>query len=92
MGITAANNVYKNISKQLSPKDGKTHTVMVSSFSSLKRLNYFVCDVKYSNELNYIVSSMQDEGYEIIDVKVCALPNQGLTKKRIGYSTLILYK
>ncbi len=92
MGTIVANNVYKNISKQLSPKDGKIHTVMVSSFSSFKRLNYFVCDVKYTNELNCIVSSMQSDGYEIIDVKVCALPNQGFMKKRIGYSTLIVYK
>lgn len=35
---------------------------------------------------------MQEDGYEIIDVKVTVIQNQGITGELEGFNTLITYR
>ena len=83
--------VYENMKVHLKPKDGKVHVALVNSFS--KFLNqHFGCDDKYTNQIDELLSCMQDDGYEIIDLKLTNLKGQGIFGSLEGYSTLIVYK
>ena len=97
MGLFSANqqqasvNVYEQTKRYLKPKDGKTHIVMINSFS--KWVNQiFGCEDKYTIQIDEIISRMQDDGYEIIDVKINSIQNQGITGQMEGFHTLITYK
>lgn len=86
-----AEQVYEDMKKSLSVKDGNTHVVMVNSFG--KWLNQtFQCDDKYTTQLDTIVTRMQEDGYEIVDIKFNSLMNQGLGGNMEGFHTLIMYK
>lgn len=87
----AANSVYNKMQPYLAEKDGKTHIIMVNSFSKLANQN-FDCDTKYTTEIDSILQSMQYNGYEILDVKFNSISGQGLTGNRTGFNTIILYK
>lgn len=87
----AAETEYANAKQYLKPKDGKIHVIMFNSFS--KWINQiFECENKYTTQIDEILSGMQDDGYEIIDVKFSSLQNQGLAKEMEGFHTLIMYK
>ena len=87
----ASINVYEQTKKYLKAKDGKTHIVMINSFS--KWLNQaFGCEDKYTIQIDEIISRMQDDGYEIIDVKINSIQNQGITGQMEGFHTLITYR
>lgn len=83
--------VYQKLKYHLAPPDGKTHIVMINSFSKWLNQN-FECEEKYSGQIDGILSLMQDDGYEIIDVKFNSIQNQGLTGQMEGFHTLITYK
>jgi hypothetical protein len=90
----AANAVYTNLKKYLKEKDGFTHVVMVNSFSKFAN-EYFSCEDKYTTQIDQIVTLMQQDGYEILDIKFDTLKNQGtgiLGSGMEGYATLIMYK
>lgn len=88
---SAANVVYEKMRPFLKPKDGKVHIVLINSFS--KWLNQsFECEDKYTTQIDCILSSMQDEGYEIIDIKFNSIQNQGISGQSEGFHTLITYK
>ena len=83
--------VYEETKKYLKPKDGKIHVVMINSFS--KWINQvFGCEDKYTTQIDEIISRMQNDGYEIIDVKINSIQNQGLTGQMEGFHTLITYR
>ncbi|MGN0837477.1 MAG: hypothetical protein ACI4NN_00135 [Pyramidobacter sp.] len=87
----SADEVYKKMRNYLHAKDGKTHIVMVNSFS--KWINqFFGCEDKYTTQIDEILSLMQEDGYEIIDVKFNSLTNQGITGMMEGFHTLIVYR
>lgn len=87
----ASVNVYEQTKKFLKPKDGKIHVVMINSFS--KWINQvFGCEDKYTIQIDEIVSRMQDDGYEIIDVKLNSIQNQGISGQMEGFHTLITYR
>lgn len=89
--MRAGAEVYGGLRHHLSPKDGKVHVVMVNSFS--KWLNQtFECEEKYTGQIDSIISLMQDDGYEILDVKFNSIQGQGLTGQMEGFHTLITYK
>ena len=79
-------NVYNEIKESLKEKDGKVHIIMINSKD---RFSYeeLECLNKYTNEVDSILSFMQDDGYEIIDVKY-----QLVGSSENQYSTLIIYK
>ena len=86
-----ANTIYENMKKYLKEKDGKVHVVMINSFGKWVNQN-FACEDKYTTQIDTIVTSMQNDGYEILDVKFNSVQNQGLTGQMEGFHTLIIYK
>lgn len=87
----AANSIYESTKKFLKEKDGKVHVVMINSFSKLAN-QAFQCEDKYTTQIDQILTSMQNDGYEIVDIKLCSLQNQGLSGQAEGFNTLIMYK
>ncbi len=87
----AASSVYNNLRQYLKPKDGKTHVVMINSFSKWLNQN-FECENKYTTQIDEILSRMQDDGYEILDVKFNSLMNQGIMGQMEGFHTLVTYQ
>lgn len=87
---TAAN-IYESTKKYLKPKDGNKHVVMINSYS--KFINQiFSCDDKYTIQIDEIVSKMQQDGYEICDIKLGVLQGQGIFQAMEGFYSLIIYK
>lgn len=89
-----ADAIYDKTKKYLKPKDGKVHVVMINSFSKLLN-QVFCCEDKYTTQIDEILCCMQNDGYEILDVKVNSLQNQGkgfFGDDMEGYNTLIIYK
>jgi hypothetical protein len=83
--------IYSSAKQYLKKKDGKVHVVMFNSFGKFSNLS-FECENKYTIQIDEVLTGMQNDGYEIIDVKFAALPNQGLSDSVEGYNTLIIYK
>ena len=83
--------VYEETKKHLKEKDGNIHILMINSFSKLTNQT-FGCENKYTTQLNVILDGLQNDGYEIIDIKFNSLANQGLSGNLEGFNTLILYK
>ena len=52
----------------------------------------FSCEDKYTTQIDTILSAMQDDGYEIVDVKITVIQNQGLVGEMEGFNTLITYR
>ena len=88
----SANTVFeKEVKPSLQRKDGKVHVIMINSFS--KWINQiFGCDDKYTTQIDSILTAIQNEGYEIVDIKLNSIQNQGITGSMEGFHTLILYK
>lgn len=82
--------VYNQFRQYLKPKDGLLHIAMVNSFSKLGN-QAFGCDDKYTTQIDYILQCMQQDGYQIVDVKFNVLKGQGMTGTAEGYQTLISY-
>ncbi|MDU5019880.1 MAG: hypothetical protein E6269_04960, partial [Clostridiales bacterium] len=82
---------YNNIKKFLKEKDGKVHIIMINSKD---RFSYeeLECADNYTNEVDSIVSSMQDDGYEIITVKYQVIKGSYGLSENEYYRTLIMYK
>ncbi|MGO3731578.1 MAG: hypothetical protein ACTJHC_00220 [Vagococcus sp.] len=88
----AASNIYeKEVKVNLHEKDGLTHVLMINSFSKWLNQNFGVDD-KYTNQLNQIITNMQNDGYEIVDIKLNSIQGQGLSGQMEGFHTLITYK
>lgn len=84
---------YIDIKKFLKEKDGKVHIVMIHS-KNKSSFDEFECASNYTNEIDDVLSSMQDHGYEIINVKYQTIRDSyGLSTARFDYyRTLIMYK
>ncbi len=91
MQKSSAETEYNRAKKYLKPKDGKLHIIMFNSFSKLAN-QVFECEDKYTTQIDEIISSMQDDGYEIVDIKLATLQNQGTMNITEGYNTLIMYR
>lgn len=88
----SAENVFeKEVRPFLKERDGKVHVIMVNSFSKLIN-QVFGIDDKYTTQIDSILTDMQNEGYEIIDVKLNSVMNQGILGQMEGFHTLITYK
>ena len=83
--------IYAEMRRHLKPKDGKIHVAMVNSFSKFAN-QVFGFEDKYTNQIDGLLSFMQDDGYEIVDVKFSVIEDQGITGNMEGFNTLILYR
>ena len=64
---------------------------MVNSFSKFINQNFGVED-KYTTQIDSIVTALQKDGYEIVDIKFDSLKGQGISGSMEGFHTLIQYK
>ena len=87
----AAERVWDKVKKQLAPKDGMTHVLMINSFSKFVNQVFSVED-KYTRQIDLILTNMQNAGYQILDVKFNSIQGQGLTGNQEGFNTLIIYR
>ena len=83
-------NSYSKIKKYLQPKDGNKHIIMINSFSKLVN-QVFGCEDKYTTQIEEILTLMQNDGYQIVDIKINSIQNQGITGQMEGFHTLITY-
>lgn len=83
--------VYDKMRQYIAPKNGKTHVLMVNSFSKLTN-QVFQCEDKYTTQIDNIIVSLQNDGYEIVDIKFNSVKNQGMTGEMEGFHTLIMYR
>ena len=67
------------------------HVVLVTSFSRIAD-ETFAVDPKFTVELDTFLMEMQKDGYEILDVKMNTIPDQGLTGTRMKIHTLVTYR
>jgi hypothetical protein len=86
---STAQNVYSRM-RPLLIKDGKLHVAMVNSFSRFAN-QVFLCDDKYTTQIDTIIALMQRDGFQILDVKINSVQGQGLFKIMEGFHTLITY-
>ncbi len=84
----STNELYQDIKKYLSPKDGKKHVVLINTTSKLMT-NGIECENKYTVQINSVIEEMQQEGYEILDIKLDAsqqvMGNVSLIRTLIEY-------
>ena len=84
--------IYNNeVKPQLVAKDGNIHIVMINSFSKLVNQNFGV-ESKYTEQIGSVINDLQQDGYEIVDIKFDSLKGQGITDTAEGFHTLIMYK
>ena len=83
--------VYDQMKQYVAPKDGMVHVLMVNSFSKMCNQT-FECEDKYTTQMDCIVTGLQADGYEIVDIKFNSVKNQGLVGDMEGFHTLIMYK
>lgn len=84
--------IYNNeVKPQLVVKDGNIHIVMINSFSKLVNQNFGV-ESKYTEQIGSVINDLQQDGYEIVDIKFDSLKGQGITGTAEGFHTLIMYK
>lgn len=81
----------KEVKPQLVERDGNVHIVMINSFSKWINQNFGV-ESKYTEQIGTIVNHLQQDGYEIVDIKFDSLKNQGIMGDLEGFHTLIMYK
>ncbi|WP_334351618.1 hypothetical protein [Companilactobacillus sp. HBUAS56257] len=87
----SAEDIYIKNVKPLIKHDGMTHVIMINSFS--KWINQiFGAEDKYTTQIDSILTNMQNDGCEILDIKFNSLKNQGMFKDMEGFHTLITYK
>ncbi|MCG7331220.1 hypothetical protein [Salinicoccus roseus] len=80
------------VKEYLKEKDGKQHVIFINSFSKLFNKQFGV-ENKVTLQIDEIISLMQEDDYEIIDVQFTTIKNQGHGKyTNEGYQTLIRYK
>ena len=87
----SAQTVYQKLKAEYLKADGLVHVAMINSFS--KWINQiFDAETKYINNIDTILTMMQQDGFQIMDVKFNSIQNQGLTGQMEGYHTLIVYR
>jgi hypothetical protein len=95
MGIFSSQGGYSDaIKNSLMPKDGKTHVLLLNHFSSSVGATYPTTEVDHlvDKSLNEILIGMQGDRYEIIDIKITALTDDGKLKGMCRFASLITYK
>ena len=81
--------LYEDVKKYLKPRNGKKQVILVTT--KTKTSTYKLeCDNKYTLEVGKLLEEMQNEGYEILDVKIetLATPGSSIAVAR----TLVIYK
>ena len=78
-------NAAQQALQNLASQDGLTHVLLLVSNEKISRPQTLAVDEKYSSELDQVLSYIQNQGREIVDIK---FDNEA----GILYRTLVLYK
>ena len=78
-------NAAQQALQNLASQDGLTHVLLFVSNGKISRPQTLAVDEKYSSELDQVLSYIQNQGREIVDIK---FDNEA----GILYRTLVLYK
>lgn len=79
----SAQNTYAEIKKSLKPKNNNKHILLIHTGI----MNGHKPETFYMIKINEIIENMQNDGYEIIDIKLEIRGTKGLS-----YETMIIYK
>lgn len=92
MRKTFADISYEQAKPMLRQHNGYTHVIVFNLHGAIAD-KLFGCDERVTTALNQIIVGMQKDGYEIIDIKMSVLENQGTFMENTeGYKVLIIYK
>ena len=86
----SSNNKYEEIKRYLKPKNNKKHIIMINTMSKIITTGW-ECENNYTIQVDTIIENMQNDGYEIIDIKFDSTPQQSITNSFL-IRTLIMYK
>ena len=78
-------NAAQQALQNLASQDGLTHVLLLVSNGKISSPQTLAVDEKYSSELDQVLSYIQNQGREIVDIK---FDNEA----GILYRTLVLYK
>lgn len=87
-----AQDTAKDLLKQIPEQDGNLHVAMFVCFGSSSKLMAMGADEKFNTQANEILSIMQSNGLQILDVKFECDTQQGISKSGIGYYVLVTYR
>lgn len=88
----ASERLYETeVKEYLHEQDGFKHILMINSFSRWAN-QAFTVENKYTTQINEVMDRMQEDGYEIIDIKLESQYDQGSSGGATGFNTLIIYK
>ncbi len=69
-----AEELWKEVEKDLRPKDGLQHALIIDSFFINKTLGLekrnFIYNKEYTIAMNKLIEQLQKNGYDIIEIKV----------------------
>ncbi len=83
--------MQKEIEKNLKPKDGKHHIVLIKSqYGYFEQGRYQACDNQYVLRLENILEMIQNKGYEIVDIKIIGIQESWGATERI--EAIVVYK
>lgn len=85
----SSENLYEDVKQYLKPKNGKKQVVLINVLSKMTT-NGLECDNKYTLQISGVLDEMQNDGYEIVDVKIETLPSSVGSAALIR--TLVIYK
>lgn len=77
------------VKSQLIP-DGLIHVIMVESIAKFES-NRFTVDGKYTNQINAILTKMQKNGYQILNIQNSSITGNKVSPT-IEFTTLISYQ
>lgn len=83
-------NAYEIVKPTLAAKDGKLHVTMLRSYSTWTTTK-FHCDENYSADVDVVLSGMQDDGYEIMNIQHAAM-SSGTGVGVTTTTTLVTYR
>lgn len=79
---------YEEVKRLLKRKDGQKHILLLE----MEKLSFLTgYDEEYTTKTDEILSRMQKDGYEIVDVKF-STGIKGDLKQTVDLETLIIYK
>lgn len=87
-GNKASGRTYEVFKTKLAEKDGKVHVIIFNIFDKLFGAGTGI--VKDYTKVDLLLSCIQDDGYEVMDVKLSS--NEGSGGFTNGYCVLITYR
>ena len=89
---SVAQDTAEKLLGQLAPADGLLHIAMFHCMGSMSASNVLAPDTKFNQQADYIVSTIQRAGRQVMDIKVSAESEKGFSGNTSSYNILITYR